>query len=704
MGVRVEQLYNLICCAHASMHVNNLASRFGVSARTIYNDVNRINTFLRANDRTYIQNKRGMLSYDNPNAVAFSQLVNDRELFYIDPEFRRTRIGELILTLPDGFNIEDLQSYYDISRNTLLHDIKDINLILSKNSIKLVSSPFVGYAVDGLEKDIRSALTTLFLNDEFLFYDSNTVFEAYLNGESVPSQSFSVTKEISLVSSLEFSIQMRELIKEICKDLHVEFSDTSIDYLVCATYASYCRIRINKGISFSPQKTAATRELEIVKSHSKTLNRIFSAELSEDELEYMASKLREASVVCFDDLVSENWIRMGILVDNLIEDVSHAFPYAGFIDDEALRVGLLNHLRPAYWRVVNHSFIENPMLDFVINQCSELFDVVKASLGIVEQELDIHFPVEEVAFFVLFFAGSLERNKRAATRQTSVIVVCREGLATSQLVRSKLEANFNVNVVGVYGVSEARRWLENNSVDYIVSTGHFSFPKRDVIEVSPQFEQNDFKKVQDIFNSQIKFIDVDDIISIISKRTSLDESIKNLLKNDLETYFGYSIEGSKKCRAEKGGYQPMLHEVLTKDLIEVNYDALDRNDAVRHAGKLLVQKGIADNSYIEGMIENVEVNGTYIVIAPGIAMPHARPDKGAKAVGFSVLTLSHPVIFGHPTNDPVEIVIALCAIDHQTHLKALAELAEILADQTKVQQIKSASTADEIIKIIEGSK
>jgi len=48
-------------------------------------------------------------------------------------------------------------------------------------------------------------------------------------------------------------------------------------------------------------------------------------------------------------------------------------------------------------------------------------------------------------------------------------------------------------------------------------------------------------------------------------------------------------------------------------------------------------------------------------------------------------------------------VIALCAVDHQTHLKALSELADIIADETKVRQIEDARSADVISNIIEGS-
>ena len=172
---------------------------------------------------------------------------------------------------------------------------------------------------------------------------------------------------------------------------------------------------------------------------------------------------------------------------------------------------------------------------------------------------------------------------------------------------------------------------------------------------------------------------------------------------DLWNNYSYFAWGSCLFVLTQNFWLAMLKEVLTRDLIEVGFAAEDRDAAVREAGRLLVNKGFATEGYVDGMIENVEVNGTYIVIAPGIAMPHARPEKGAKGIGFSIVTLAEPVVFGHPTNDPVKLVIALCAVDHQTHLKALSELADIIADETKVRQIEDARSADEIANIIEGS-
>jgi mannitol/fructose-specific phosphotransferase system IIA component (Ntr-type) len=66
--------------------------------------------------------------------------------------------------------------------------------------------------------------------------------------------------------------------------------------------------------------------------------------------------------------------------------------------------------------------------------------------------------------------------------------------------------------------------------------------------------------------------------------------------------------------------------------------------------------------------------------------------------------LKEPVVFGHPKNDPVKIVIGLCAVDHQSHLEALTELVDVLGNEEKVKNIKDAKSSEEVIAIIKRRK
>jgi PTS system ascorbate-specific IIA component len=101
--------------------------------------------------------------------------------------------------------------------------------------------------------------------------------------------------------------------------------------------------------------------------------------------------------------------------------------------------------------------------------------------------------------------------------------------------------------------------------------------------------------------------------------------------------------------------------------------------AIRAAGQGLIELGAADGRYVERCVAQVESDGPYIVVAPGIALAHARPEDGAHAVGISAAVLDHPVEFGHPVNDPVDLVFAFCSPDRDAHVGLLAALARKLA-------------------------
>ena len=79
----------------------------------------------------------------------------------------------------------------------------------------------------------------------------------------------------------------------------------------------------------------------------------------------------------------------------------------------------------------------------------------------------------------------------------------------------------------------------------------------------------------------------------------------------------------------------------------------------------------------------------------------ARPSRGWRQPYLpSLVTLDPPVPFGHTFNDPVFLAIVLGAIDNHSHLKALAQLANLLSDPHKIAQIRAAATKAEVIRIL----
>lgn len=146
-----------------------------------------------------------------------------------------------------------------------------------------------------------------------------------------------------------------------------------------------------------------------------------------------------------------------------------------------------------------------------------------------------------------------------------------------------------------------------------------------------------------------------------------------------------------------------IKELLPVERIAIGVQASDWEGAVRAVGRLLVDTGAAEERYIEGMIATTKELGPYIVIAPGVAIPHSRPEDGVISTALAFASLHPPINFGNEANDPVRILFALAALDHTEHVEALKEIAEILTDQDQFEQLLKAETTAEVTAILYGN-
>jgi mannitol operon transcriptional antiterminator len=146
---------------------------------------------------------------------------------------------------------------------------------------------------------------------------------------------------------------------------------------------------------------------------------------------------------------------------------------------------------------------------------------------------------------------------------------------------------------------------------------------------------------------------------------------------------------------------PSLTELIPAKRIALDVEASNWQEAIRLTGKLFLDTGIIEPMYIEAMIEIAEELGPYIVIAPHIALPHARPEDGALETGLCLVRLKSPIPFGHADHDPVELLFGLVAVDKEVHVRALQTLAEVLTSSGFVMELKAAESVEEVHSIFE---
>lgn len=136
--------------------------------------------------------------------------------------------------------------------------------------------------------------------------------------------------------------------------------------------------------------------------------------------------------------------------------------------------------------------------------------------------------------------------------------------------------------------------------------------------------------------------------------------------------------------------------------VRVNLALNSWQEAVRSAGELLTSAGFVEPRYIDSMLQTIEALGPYSVIAPGIVMPHARPEDGVLLPGFSAVTLDPPIYFGSPDNDPVHLVIAFSATNHDDHIETLAALAKTISSESFIERVINSKGAGQLANVLNG--
>ena len=146
----------------------------------------------------------------------------------------------------------------------------------------------------------------------------------------------------------------------------------------------------------------------------------------------------------------------------------------------------------------------------------------------------------------------------------------------------------------------------------------------------------------------------------------------------------------------------MITTWLPVENIQIVDSVSDWKQAIRLSAQPLLAKETITEEYVEAIFKSHQELGPYYVLAPGLAMPHARPEQGAIKNGLSLLHIKQGVSFNAEENDPIYVVIMLCALSGDEHINMITALAEIFSDDERLSALLKASTMETIQTVING--
>lgn len=668
-----ELLFYLISHITNGLEITEFAKKFELSERRIYSLIDEVRHFLLKGNYGFIQKRESKYYIELQSKEIPRKILQNQEVVRSVPILRRLQMFIWIVSGEGIITIRDFEERFGISRPVIKSDVEWLKAKAKEQHVHLNLIPFKGMEVSAKEEDIRKAL--------ILFFNV-AIQRCHLHNTDILCL---------ILTELEMQ-KLSEIISSAGETIISFIPDQLLVYFSLCVGVIIARIRGNHVITNYRTDNKEGHETKFAEQILAAITGVKKQWLGQRaEVCFLSEWMAGIPKVNYplEDSHKADWIFFQVLLKKFMKEMEDYLQYP-FLKDSKLFRSLLQHLYPAYIRMLNGQTIDNPIFEETLESYSLEYHAVKQHIYILEEGLKVVFNDVECSYLTLFFAAAKRREQEGNCQVPKILVVCSAGVSTSYLLTTQLENLFSVEVVCI---SSQRKIIEDISAkrfDFIISTIDLEIEQK-YLKVNPILGEDDIKMLASYFYGFRRQIPIKPLLQRIKKYANITNEVA--LAEELNAYLNDE-------RIKNGGDDIMLKEILKESLIKANVPIPSKTEAITLAGQLLLENDLIEERYIQAMLDNVEKNGNYIVIAPGIAMPHARPEEGVKQIGMSIVTLAEPIVFGHKTNDPVRLVIGLCATDHESHLKALAELIEILAQAETIHKILNAKSSKEILNYL----
>ncbi len=674
LDTRSRDVLMVLLQTRAPIAVKQIADQLGITPRMMRASLDTIQVWLRERDADLIRKTNyGIQIRTSPVNIIqlINELSNQNDYFlYLSPA---ERIDVLILMLLRGTESpvvpEKIERVLGISRPTLNKDVDKARKWLDKFSLALAFKPHFGFQVVGSETNWREAMVNLFVSkigvvSLLAMGDSPTKQPDIKTGSHLNLLNTMLTetlRTLDLKTASSFVTQLEE-------KLHRHFVDVAFVRLVCHFALAIFRSGQNKSVELIGGASEIPDEYEEGTAIKELLlSRPFSLQESEIKMfcrQVLGAKIQHSrSEMIQPHHAISGQMETHEIVQHIIDDASLYLHPSLKVDQQLIRA-LSMHIQVAKNRLRYGLPIDNPLQEAVEAQFPHIIRVVQNSIASLNDETYKQVPSEEVAYIAMHLGAAMERMRPYQGLKRKVWIVCGEGTATAWLLVARLQAEFPEIIVDE--VTSVIKITQNpprsSQVDLVLTTLPLIIPDVLTLEVSPLLTHEDQVRIHAILNHG-------------PARTIVGPSSDN--------HEGLSLSA-----------------ILTEDTVRLGVKVENWEGVIDVVGELLQNVQAVSSRYIEAMKEAVYRYGPYVVLAPGIALLHARPDDGVNRICMSLVTLDPPISFHHPLNDPVRLAFGICVVDHHSHLKALAELANLLGDSERLSKIDSASSTTEIISII----
>ncbi|MEI2664192.1 BglG family transcription antiterminator [Rossellomorea sp. LJF3] len=688
---RRAHLLSIIQHSPDPVPTKELVARMNLSQRTIYYDLDQINSWLRTEGLEPIESQHGKGLFLPPDSKSKLMISKDQSFedwqYQLSKEEREVLIKASILLEEQDASMQRFMDLTSMSRGTIAKVIKDIKKEFREAGLQLYYKKGSGYRLKGPEEAKRTMLSTI-LATIFSHHDWQNVRNEVHRMIQPEADTWSQeTEQRRLV---------REILYEAEKELGLTLTDEMVEILSLQILMIMKRIELQKYISVLDEEKEVLRQTEAYRAALHITNKLDVA-FPNDEVCFITMNLLGSKVQQdnFNRYTEQELSGLKEVVQRMIHDFQ-AYSCIVFDDKQGLEENLISHIKPTFYRLKYGLSIANDLADSIQTTYPDIFHLTKRVMRHLELYVGKAVPDEEAAYITLHFGGWLTKEKKKVETKFKALIVCENGIGTSNMLRTQLENLIaGLNVITTLSMREYR--TNEYEADIIFSTNYIKEKDIPVIHVPAILTNSEKERVMqrmnELFDSKPTEKNRTDLLMDVIKRHATVHE-EDALKKELVQLLEQTTPTIKELR------KPMLNELLTEQTIQLKDRVTDWEEAIKVASEPLVEQQSIRPDYVEAMITNVKELGPYIVIAPNIAIPHARPETGVEQLGMSFLRLEEPVYFSEKEKHRAQLIIVLAAIDNQTHLKALSQLTELLSNEGNVEKLIAANDQETVIELI----
>jgi len=671
---RYFEIINLVINSNDEITVKDISNLYNITERSIRYDIDELNVFFQEKnnkDIIEINNNRLKILYSENEIEDIVENIKEKEYFLSENERVNILSYEIFLS-KNEFILQYFTEKYNLSRTTVRYSLKELNKIISEYGLVIDMNNNRGYKIIGSEINIRK-------------YIINILREYIKNTKEKKIEYDPLKKIIQKFYKKSRIEESKSTINKILDYTGKTISDEAFETLQLFLFISVIR---NK----NSHEIEEDVENEIFLSKTKEFSKIREIlekieNIKEKDIHYFVDFFLGSYSYNLEYSYFLNWILIESLIDQFIKLLSDKLK-VNLTEDKILRKELLNHIKPAIYRMKNKFKLTESILSEVKKQYMELFIKTKSSLKIISDFIDLSFDEDEAAFITVMIQRAIMRNNpfTLLKKDPNILIVCGLGYSSSRFLYENINNRFQVNIIDIIPFNQLENYNYLKKADIIISTLDFKLDGMDVITVNAVMNEKDILKLKNYGLPEKKSkIKLSELLSIIKKVPDETELKKQLMRN-----FGENIYDDMGEKSETG---KSFVELLSEKSIKLNVAANNLDEVIEITGQTMIDSGLVKEEYTDELKNQIIQYGKYILVGDKTILPHGQLLKNVRETGFSLITLKKGIDF---FGSEIKIVICLASRNKDEHLRAILELNRYLKNPDFENELLNKENSEEL--------